>query len=171
MFSDSMVVSAEIRCALTRVAYGCMFMTDAARQRDPEKRAPQSRRATCCCNVDQLSAAVEQLSPGLLHFATSSLSYLEQAQRLKQPVPPTRSQTGIHRQTPGTAWSGVSARLLRPRVSISEVVSRALLALLPRGRGRWVTKPSRPRACSWNIDSIVYCRTSLRTCTNLLVPR
>jgi hypothetical protein len=60
-----------------------MFMTDAARQRDPESRAPQSRARDLLLHVDQLSDAVDQLGRDCSISPRQAYRYLEQAQHLK----------------------------------------------------------------------------------------
>ena len=62
--------------------------------------------------------------------------YLEQAQQLKGPVPPGEAKLAFTVKLPHSLIQRVRAYATRKRLSISEVVSRALLALLPRGRGR-----------------------------------
>jgi hypothetical protein len=83
---------------LTYVAYGCVFIIDATRQRIPKSRAPQSRRNLLLC-VDQLSDAVEQLAQDCSISQRQAYRYLEQAQSLKQPVPPNESKSGIYGET------------------------------------------------------------------------
>ena len=62
--------------------------------------------------------------------------YLEQAQQLKAPVPPGESKLAFTVKLPRGLIQRVREYATKKRLSISEVVSRALLALLPRGRGR-----------------------------------
>ena len=62
--------------------------------------------------------------------------YLQQAERLRQPVPVTESKLAFTVKLPRGLIQGVRLYASVKRISISEVVNRALLALLPRGRGR-----------------------------------
>ena len=62
--------------------------------------------------------------------------YLEQAQRLKQPVSPSEAKLAFTVKLPHSLVQRVRTFAAAKGLSISEVVSRALLALLPRGRGR-----------------------------------
>jgi len=57
-------------------------------------------------------------------------------QRLKQPVPPSEAKLAFTVKLPHSLVRRVRTFAAAKGLSISEVVSRALLALLPRGRGR-----------------------------------
>src|SRR6266849_3793129 len=58
------------------------------------------------------------------------------AQPLKGPVPPSEAKLAFTVKLPHSLIQRVRAYATTKRLSISEVVSRALLALLLRGRGR-----------------------------------
>jgi hypothetical protein len=83
--------------------------------------------------VNQLSDAVERLAEDCSISPRQAYRYLEYAQQLKGPVPPGEAKLAFTVKLP---HSLVRAYATTKRLSISEVVSRALLALLPRGRGR-----------------------------------
>jgi predicted DNA-binding transcriptional regulator YafY len=87
-------------------------------------------------HVDQLSEAVEQLARDCSISARQAYRYLEQAQRLKQPVPSSEGKRAFTVKLPHRLVQRVRTFAADKGLSISEVVSRALLALLPRGRGR-----------------------------------
>jgi predicted DNA-binding transcriptional regulator YafY len=87
-------------------------------------------------HVDQLSDAVEELARECSISARQAYRYLEQAQRLKQPVPPSEGKQAFTVKLPYSLVQRVRTFAADKGLSISEVVSRALLALLPRGRGR-----------------------------------
>jgi predicted DNA-binding transcriptional regulator YafY len=87
-------------------------------------------------HVDQLSVAVEQLAQDFSISPRQAYRYLEQAQQLKQPVPPGEAKLAFTVKLPPSLIRRVRAFAATRGLSISEVVSRALLALLPRGRGR-----------------------------------
>ena len=87
-------------------------------------------------HVDQLSDAVEQLARDCSISPRQAYRYLEQAQLLKQPVPPSEAKLAFTVKLPHSLIQRVRTFAAAKRLSISEVVSRALLALLPRGRGR-----------------------------------
>ena len=87
-------------------------------------------------HVDQLSDAVEQLVQDCSISPRQAYRYLEQAHRLKEPVPPTEAKIAFTVKLPHSLVQRVRTFAAAKGLSISEVVSRALLALLPRGRGR-----------------------------------
>src|SRR6266571_3837615 len=86
-------------------------------------------------SVDQLSDAVEQLAHACSISPRQAYRYLEQAQRLKQPVAVSEAKLAFVK-LPHSLIRRVRTFAAAKGLSISEVVSRALLALLPRGRGR-----------------------------------
>jgi predicted DNA-binding transcriptional regulator YafY len=87
-------------------------------------------------HVDQLSDAVEQLARACSISPRQAYRYLEQAQRLKEPVPPGEAKLAFTVKLPHSLVRRVRTFATAKGLTISEVVSRALLALLPRGRGR-----------------------------------
>jgi|SRR5450432_604285 len=87
-------------------------------------------------HVDQLSDAAEQLAQDCSISPRQAYRYLEQAQGLNQPVPPSEAKLAFTVKLPHSLVQRVRAFAAAKGLSISEVVSRALLALLPRGRGR-----------------------------------
>ena len=97
-------------------------------------RRPSARELLL--HVDQLSEAVEQLAQNCSISPRQAYRYLEQAQQLKQPVPPSEAKLAFTVKLPHSLVRRVRAFAAAKGLSISEVVSRALLALLPRGRGR-----------------------------------
>jgi hypothetical protein len=84
----------------------------------------------------QLSDAVEQLARDCSISPRQAYRYLEKAQRLKQPVLPSEAKLAFTVKLPHSLVQRVRTFAAAKGLSISEVVSRALLALLPRGRGR-----------------------------------
>jgi hypothetical protein len=62
--------------------------------------------------------------------------YLQQAQRLKEPLAVIEPKLAFTVKLPPSLIQRVRLYASVRNLSISEVVSRALLALLPRGRGR-----------------------------------
>ena len=86
--------------------------------------------------TNQLSAAVEQLAQDCSISPRQAYRYLGQAQQLKGPVPATEAKLAFTVKLPHSLIQRVRAYAATKPLSISEVVSRALLALLPRGRGR-----------------------------------
>src|SRR6202167_258116 len=94
------------------------------------QRAERLNRARhLLLHVEQLSAAVEQCSIS----PRQAYRYLEQAQRLKQPVPLSEVKLAFTVKLPHSLVQRVRTFAAAKGLSISEVVSRALVALLPRG--------------------------------------
>ena len=85
---------------------------------------------------EQLSEAVERLAQDCSISPRQAYRYLEQAQRLKEPVPPQETKLAFTVKLPQSLIQRVRMYAAAKGLSISDVVSRALLALLPRGRGR-----------------------------------
>src|SRR6266498_973880 len=106
------------------------------RASDTQKAERLNRARDLLLHVDQLSDAVEQLVQDCSISPRKAYRYLEQAQRLKQPVPPSEAKLAFTVKLPRSLIQRVRAYAATKGLSISEVVSRALLALLPRGRGR-----------------------------------
>src|SRR4051812_23218303 len=101
-----------------------------------QKAERLNRARDLLLHVDQLADAVEQLARVCSISPRQAYRYLEQAQRLKQPVAPSEAKLAFTVKLPHSLVQRVRTFAAVKGVSISEVVSRALLALLPRGRGR-----------------------------------
>ena len=147
---------------MTRVACGCMFMTDVTRQRDPESRAPQSsaRPVAACRSTLRCGRTV---GPGLFYFAASSLSLPRTSKATERAAATKRSQAGLHGQAstqPGPARAHVcrSQRIVHQRGGHPSVACAAAA----RARARaWVSRSQLgDGTCSWSIDSTVCCQTS-----------
>jgi hypothetical protein len=85
---------------------------------------------------DQFSDAVERLAYDCSISPRQAYGYLEQARHLHTPVPPQETKLAFTVKLPRSLIQRVREYAAGKGLSISEVVSRALLALLPRGRGR-----------------------------------
>ena len=107
-----------------------------ARASETQKAERLNRARDLLLHVDQLSDAVEQLAQDCSISPRQAYRYLEHAQQLKGPVPPSEAKLAFTVKLPHSLIQRVRAYATTKRLSISEVVSRALLALLPRGRGR-----------------------------------
>jgi predicted DNA-binding transcriptional regulator YafY len=107
-----------------------------SRASDVQKAERLNRARALLQRGDQLSDAVERLAQGCSISPRQAYRYLEQAQQLKTPVPPGEAKLAFTVKLPYSLIQRVRAYATTKRLSISEVVSRALLALLPRGRGR-----------------------------------
>ena len=87
-------------------------------------------------HVDHLFDAVEQLAQDCSISPRQAYRYLQQAQRLKEPLVVSESKLAFTVKLPPSLIQRVRLYASVKNLSISDVVSRALLALLPRGRGR-----------------------------------
>lgn len=106
------------------------------RASDIQKAERLNRARSLLRQVEQLSDAVERLARDCSISPRQAYRYLEKAQQLKAPVPLGESKVAFTVKVPRTLIRRVREYATEKRLSISEVVSRALLALLPRGRGR-----------------------------------
>jgi predicted DNA-binding transcriptional regulator YafY len=106
------------------------------RASESQKAERLNRARNLLLHVDQLSDAVEQLARDCSISPRQAYRYLEQAQSLKQPVPPSEAKLAFTVKLPPSLIRRVRKFAAAKGLSIGEVVSRALLALLPRGRGR-----------------------------------
>jgi hypothetical protein len=106
------------------------------RASEAEKAERLNRARLLLRQVDQFSDAVARLARDCSISPRQAYRYLEQARHLKAPVPPHESKLAFTVKLPHSLIQRVRAYAMAKGWSISEVVSRALLALLPRGRGR-----------------------------------
>src|SRR5215471_3843231 len=133
------------------------------RASESEKAERLNRARYLLLHVDQLSDAVEQLAQDCSISRRQAYRYLQQAQRLKQPVPPREAKLAFTVKLPHSLIRRVRTFAAAKGLLISEVVSRALLALLPRGRGRGVSRSQFGNVTfNWNIDSTACCQTNWR---------
>ena len=107
-----------------------------ARASDIQKAERLNRARSLLRQVEQLSDAAERLARDCSISPRQAHRYLVQAQRLKAPVPPGESKLAFTVKLPRSLIRRIREYATEKRLSISEVVSRALLSLLPRGRGR-----------------------------------
>jgi predicted HicB family RNase H-like nuclease len=107
-----------------------------ARASDPQKAERLNHARDLLQRGDPLSDAVEQLARDCSISPRQAYRYLEQAQQLKEPLPPREAKLAFTVKLPHSLVQRVRAFAATKKLSISEVVSRALLAFLPRGRGR-----------------------------------
>ena len=106
------------------------------RASDVEKAERLNRARELLRRFEQLPDAVERLAHDCSISPRQAYRYLQQAQRLKEPVPVGESKLAFTVKLPRSLIQRVRLYASVRKLSISEVVSRALLALLPRGRGR-----------------------------------
>jgi predicted DNA-binding transcriptional regulator YafY len=106
------------------------------RASDAEKAGRLNRARELLRRFEQLPDAVERLADDCSISPRQAYRYLQQAQRLKEPVPVGESKLAFTVKLPRSLIQRVRLYASVRKLSISEVVSRALLGLLPRGRGR-----------------------------------
>ena len=106
------------------------------RASETQKAERLNRARTLLRQVEQLSDAAERLARDGSISPRQAYRYLEQAQQLKAPVAPGESKLAFTVKLPRSLIQRLREYATKKQLSISEVVSRALLALLPRGRGR-----------------------------------
>ena len=144
------------------VVRGCMFMTDAARQRSPEGRAPQSRTNPASASRSTLRCG-RAIGARLFHFAASSLPLPRTRSAIKGACPARRSQTGIYGQAskqPDSA--GPSIRYDETIVHQRGGQPGVARAAAARARA-WVSRTQVGHGpVGWSIDLIVCCATSWR---------
>jgi hypothetical protein len=106
------------------------------RASEAEKAERLNRARDLLRQFDQLPEAVELLARDCAISPRQAYRYLQQAQRLKRPVPVSEAKTAFTVKLSHSLIQRVRMYASASGLSISEVVSRALLALLPGGRGR-----------------------------------
>jgi len=87
-------------------------------------------------DVNELPEAVSKLAQDAAISSRQAYRYLQQAQRLKAPVPLGEAKTAFTVKLPRSLIQRVRQYASAKGLSISEVVSRALSALLAERRGR-----------------------------------
>jgi len=106
------------------------------RASDTQKAERLNRARTLLREFDQLSDAVEQLAQDCSISPRQAYRYLQEAHRLKEPLAVTEPKLAFTVKLPPSLIQRVRLYASVKDLSISEVVSCALLTLLPRGRGR-----------------------------------
>lgn len=106
------------------------------RASDAQRAERLNRARVLLRQFDQLPEAVEQLAQDCSISPRQAYRYLQQAQRLKEPLPVSESKLAFTVKLPRSLIQRVRLYASVKKISISEVVTRALLAFLPRGGGR-----------------------------------
>lgn len=106
------------------------------RASDAQKAERLNRARDLLRQFEQLPEAVERLAQDCAISPRQAYRYLQQAQRLKRPVPVSEAKSAFTVKLSRSLIQRVRQYASASGLSISEVVSRALLALLPGGRGR-----------------------------------
>ena len=136
------------------------------RASETQKAERLNRARDLLRHADQLSDAVEQLARDCSISPRQAYRYLEQAQRLKQPVPPSEAKLAFTVKLPHSLIQRVRA-YCREGI-VHQRGSQSSLARAAAARARaWVSRNQFGNIpCSWNIDSIVCCRTNSLTRTS-----
>src|SRR6266568_3832994 len=121
---------------LCRVIYGCTLVTYGSRQRERKSRTPQPcprtaaavRSSARCGSAD--GAGSRCVSP------RQAYRYLQQARRLKQPVPISDTKVAFTVKLSQELIRRIRSFANTTGLSLSEIVSRALLAVLRQRRRR-----------------------------------
>ena len=106
------------------------------RANEAQKAERLNRARLLLRQTEQLPEAVERLARDCSISSRQAYRYLQQAQRLKEPVPVGEPKLAFTVKLPRGLIQRVRLYASVKKISISDVVSRALLALLPRGGGR-----------------------------------
>ena len=107
-----------------------------SRASDAQKAERLNHARDLLRQVDQLPDAVERLARDCSISPRQAYRYLKQAQRLKGPVAIAEPKLAFTVKLPIGLIRRVRLYASVKNLSISEVVTRALSALVPRGRGR-----------------------------------
>jgi len=107
-----------------------------SRASEAQKAERLNRARVLLRQTDQLPEAVERLARDCSISSRQAYRYLQEAQRLKEPVPISEAKVAFTVKLPYSLIQRVRLYASVKKISISEVVSRALLTLLPRGGGR-----------------------------------
>ena len=107
-----------------------------SRATDVEKSLRLNRARALLRDLPALSAAVERLAQECSISPRQAYRYLQQAERLARPVPPVEAKQAFTVKLPGSLIRRVRLYATATGTSISEVVGRALVAFLHRGRPR-----------------------------------
>jgi hypothetical protein len=141
-------------------------MTDAACQRCPEGRAPQSRTGPAAANRSTFRSC-RATGAGVLDFDASSPSLPRTSSATEGACSCRRGQTGIYGEAstqPDTAGPGV----LYNKASVHQRGGQPGIARATAARARaWVSRSQFGRGpAGWSIDLIVYWRTNWRKFTS-----
>jgi predicted DNA-binding transcriptional regulator YafY len=101
-----------------------------------QKAERLNRARTLLREAATLPAAVERLAQDCAISPRQAYRYLQQAERLTAPVPVGEAKQAFTVKLPGSLIRRVRLYATATGTSLSEVVSRALVTLLHRGRPR-----------------------------------
>ena len=101
-----------------------------------QKATRLNRARTLLREAATLPAAVERLAQDCAISPRQAYRYLQQAERLTAPVPVSEAKQAFTVKLPPSLIRRMRVYATATGASLSEVVSRALLAFLRRGRSR-----------------------------------
>ena len=144
------------------VVIGCMFMTDAARQRRPEGRAPQSRTDSASASRSTFRCC-RAIGTRVFHFAASSLPVPRTRATIEGPCSAWRSQIGIYSQA-STQPDSAGPSVRHNETIVDQRGGQPGVARAAAARTRaWVSRRQvGPGPVGWSIDLSVCCGTSWR---------
>lgn len=106
------------------------------RASDAQKAERLNRARALLGQFEELPDAVERLARECSISPRQAYRYVQQARRLKEPVAVSESKLAFTVKLRHSLIQRVRLYASVKKMSISEVVTRALLAFLPRGGGR-----------------------------------
>ena len=107
-----------------------------SRATEVQKATRLNQARTLLREAATLPAAVERLAAACAISPRQAYRYLQQAERLTAPVPVSEAKQAFTVKLPPSLIRRVRVYATATGASLSEVVSRALLTLLHRGRSR-----------------------------------
>src|SRR5215472_4195792 len=121
----------KIECGLTGGVYGLIFMTDAARQSGSKSSAAQSCSRAAAA-VQRTCQSRHRVGARMFDLASAGHRYIQTAQQLKQPIPVSESKLAFTVKLPRSLIPRVRQYARARELPVSEVVTRALRALVQR---------------------------------------
>ena len=106
------------------------------RASDAQKAQRLNRARELLRQVKERSQAVTELAREFSISPRQAHRYIQQAQQLKQPIPVSEGKLAFTVKLPCSLIQRVRLYARARKLPVSEVVARALRALVPRGRGR-----------------------------------
>jgi hypothetical protein len=118
------------------MSYMVLSLWQMPRASDAQKAQRLNRARELLRQLDAISETVTHLARECSISPRQAYRYVQEAQRLKQPVPVSEAKLAFTVKLPRSLIQRVRIYAGSRKRSLSEVVTQALLALLQRGRGR-----------------------------------
>jgi predicted DNA-binding transcriptional regulator YafY len=106
------------------------------RATDAQKAQRLNRARELLRQFEERAQAVTELARECLISPRQAHRYIQQAQQLKQPIPVREGKLAFTVKLPRSLIQRVRLYARARKLPLSEVVTRALFALVQRGRGR-----------------------------------